>query len=65
MVWSSLNGPGKPYCRMPEGLTGEVGMGTGPEAPEAGTAIGEEEVDVAETRAVGVTVCGVCLGLDE
>jgi hypothetical protein len=31
VVWRSVKGPGKPYWRMPEGLTGEVGMGTGPD----------------------------------
>ena len=65
MVCRSVKGPGKPYCRMPEGLTGDVGMGTG-EAAEPGDGIRTDVVGEGRGRVVGVSGGdGFCFGWEE
>ena len=65
-MWRSVKGPGKPYWRMPEGLTGEVGMGKGADRfrVRPGTGRGAEAVAVGggrDMRVLGGADCGLDL----
>lgn len=62
VVLRSVNGPGKPYCSIPEGLTGDVGMGSGPDAE---TGRGEDVVDVGGRETGAIVGDGCCLGFEE
>lgn len=64
-MWRSVDGPGKPYCRMPEGLTGEVGIGSGANGLRAGTGRDAEVVAVEGGREMGAMGGGCCLGFEE
>jgi hypothetical protein len=57
-------GPGKPYWRMPEGETGEIGVGVG---GLPGTGEGGEVLIGAVVVGLGVVVegLGCCFGLEE
>ncbi len=64
-MWREVKGPGKPYWRIPEGLTGDVGMGIGPEGWGDGMGSVEEVVTVGEGREMGVIRGDCCLEFEE
>jgi hypothetical protein len=59
----SIWGPGKPYCKMPDGLTGETGMGTGA-AADAGRGRAAEDVEVGGGCVLVVAGVGGCFGFE-
>lgn len=66
MLWSEVKGPGKPYWRIPDGLTGELGMGSGPDRPGAGEGRDDEVVEEGKGGVMGVMgVAGCCLCFEE